>query len=217
MLSCLVQDIDCSTCMSNCSNNGLCINAGGNKMSCLCFPNFSGSTCNLYDGFCIPGICINGGKCIEGNDSYNCNCSKGYHGKNCEFQINYCLDYSCSKNGFCKINTTNQTAYCDCFLDYSGFDCSQVSQKLSVIKKIISTASILAILLLILFFATFIIIDISNIFFKIIKPRKKIPNKTSQNVETNSALTVKLEKPVYKNRTDSNLLHVLEQNETFQN
>ena len=46
------------------------------------------------------------------------------------------------------------------------------------------------------------IIDISNIICKIIKPTKKIHNKTGQTVKTDNAPSVKPEKPVYKNRTD---------------
>ena len=32
---------------------------------------------------CSPGVCANGGTCVDGVDSYSCSCATGYTGPNC--------------------------------------------------------------------------------------------------------------------------------------
>ena len=33
---------------------------------------------------CKPGLCKNGGTCVDGIDSYTCKCTRGFEGIDCE-------------------------------------------------------------------------------------------------------------------------------------
>ena len=39
---------------------------------------------------CSPGVCANGGTCVDGIDLYTCSCAAGYTGPNCNTS-KYCL------------------------------------------------------------------------------------------------------------------------------
>ncbi|KAK3092603.1 hypothetical protein FSP39_004882 [Pinctada imbricata] len=69
--------------------DGVLINAkpvypeSGVVLACNCSRGMEGAYCNKSIDDCVPGACMNGGTCIDGDDSYNCLCPPGYFGETC--------------------------------------------------------------------------------------------------------------------------------------
>ena len=127
---------------------------------------------------------------------FACNCSDLFYGQRCSLKIDVCKNETCSGNGLCYDNLTK--AACDCFLDYSGDQCETQSPKLITIKQIITSVSILAIILICLFYLTFFAMDIFKFFMKTHKlPKKNLKNKT---VKKNVPEKIVQCKPVYVNQ-----------------
>ena len=77
-------EIDKNYCMSSsCHNGGTCIEQF-DGYSCLCSPQFTGSTCSVSNN-CSVNVCTNGGTCVNNiNTGYQCQCNTGYNGPHCE-------------------------------------------------------------------------------------------------------------------------------------
>merc|ERR1711998_105289 len=80
--------VDCGTrqCLTNCSNNGICVHDGagaGGKFKCACLPGFTGKDCSLRT---CDDDCGNAGWCYDGK----CECypEAQYDGK-CSIQAEF--------------------------------------------------------------------------------------------------------------------------------
>ncbi|XP_017848207.1 protein crumbs isoform X3 [Drosophila busckii] len=72
-----------------CGGIGICSNLPG-SFKCSCQRPYCGAHCNFTDPCTQPGICANGGQCIEDcgmQIDYYCNCTEGFTGKNCSAPI----------------------------------------------------------------------------------------------------------------------------------
>lgn len=67
----------------------------------------------------IPGICGNGGRCLNTNGSYSCFCKSGFYGKNCE-TFDPCRSMPCINDGTCMTNQTFPYWQCACPRSYTG-------------------------------------------------------------------------------------------------
>jgi hypothetical protein len=155
---------DISGCFVNCTNNGQCAYQSNNKIQCTCLPGFTGKACEIDLRVCSPknSKCMNNGLCIEVNNTngFICNCSQLYKGDYCETKIDLCQNETCSKHGNC-VDLGNSTK-CDCFNLYLGDLCQTESNELVRVKTVISMASVIAIVTIILFYSYFVVMD----FFK---------------------------------------------------
>ena len=173
------SSIDINVCLSNCSNNGLCCLKDG-KAECLCSDNHYGNQCQYDKRVCSENKCLNNATCIVvlnnnlsnfENISFYCKCEKPYFGKYCEYKIDLCENQTCSYNGNCI--ELNLSPKCECFSMYDGEYCQYESASLKNIKTAISTASIIAIIILIFLYTFVIIMDLLKyIIFK--NAKKKI-------------------------------------------
>ena len=169
------QNIDINNCLSNCSANGLCkYILSTNSFGCDCINYFTGASCQTDLRPCSSNPCLNNGTCIQNitdisSPTYFCECSKYFEGSFCQNKIDLCQNKTCSNKGYC-IDVNNKPV-CSCHYLYEGDDCEIESTTLKTVKKVISTASIIAFLLLCIFYSIFILSDISNIF---IRKKKKV-------------------------------------------
>jgi lipopolysaccharide/colanic/teichoic acid biosynthesis glycosyltransferase len=92
--------------------------------------------------------------------SYYCECDRYYYGRNCEQKINICENETCSNHGICK--DINHEAKCECFKSYSGDKCEIESDEKKTIEKVVSTATIIAIITIISLFLLVLAVDILN-------------------------------------------------------
>ena len=163
----LASGQDMAPCLGNCSNNGQCAYSLSLKaFTCMCSPNYKGVSCSTDIRPCSYRPCLNSGVCNEmTNVTFKCACSNMFYGDLCQYKVDLCKNRTCSGNGVCMVNSTMQNeTYCDCFSLYSGADCEIESDVLKAIKAIISTASILAIIILISFYVLIVIMDITKYF-----------------------------------------------------
>lgn len=159
-----------NNCLSNCSSNGLCSYiTSTNSFGCECDEYFSGSSCQIDLRPCSSNPCLNNGTCIQNithisNPTYFCECDKYFEGSVCQNKIDLCQNQTCSKQGNC-IEVNNEPV-CVCHNLYEGDECEIQSATLITVKKVISTASIIAIAMIILFYSMFVVSDILNIFMR---------------------------------------------------
>ena len=156
-----------SDCLTNCSNQGHCtVDASGNFV-CDCLEGFTGKRCSTDQRPCSVYPCINQGKCIDikngSSFSFICDCPYPFYGSRCQDKIDICKNITCSGNGYCVGNGTQPL--CVCADQYLGSNCENESEKLKVIKKVINVASAIAVTALVLFFTSFIAIDVANQLF----------------------------------------------------
>lgn len=168
---------DISGCLSNCSNNGICIYNYQNKFVCSCLSGYSGSACQANVKPCSKNQCLNNGTCsnkfniLKNNYEYRCLCSKYYYGDNCEHKVDVCKNVTCSNHGTCVDNST--LPICRCFNLYEGNVCEKESDKLKTIIIVISISSKIAIITIVTFYLLIILSDIQSIFFLQKKTNKK--------------------------------------------
>ena len=175
-----------TSCLSNCSNNGVCkFDLDNNKFMCDCDQFFAGIACQIDSRPCSSDSCLNNATCIDfsnsynynmslsSNTSYNCLCNKLYEGSNCEFKIDMCKNETCSGNGNCV--EVNNKPTCECFSMFDGDKCEITSNELKIIKSIISLASITAIVTVVVFYLTIILMDITKYLLR--NKRNRIKNK----------------------------------------
>ena len=155
------SSFDISGCLVNCSNNGQCAYQSNNKITCTCMPGFTGKACEIDLRVCSPknNKCMNNGLCIEVNNKngFVCNCSQFYVGDYCETKIDLCKNITCSSHGTC-VDLGNSTK-CVCYEMYLGDLCQNESDELAKVKAIISIASIIAIITIVLFYNCFLLMD----------------------------------------------------------
>ena len=135
---------DLSACLSNCSNQGICIlDSLMNTYICQCNQYRNGLSCQSDTRPCSSGPCLNNGTCLNLNlnsTEFECQCKLNYYGVFCENKIDLCQNQTCSNNGYCFINNTQPI--CKCLNGYNGDTCEL--EKVSVkILRVVRTSSIL--------------------------------------------------------------------------
>jgi hypothetical protein len=183
--------LDLNSCLSNCSNEGVCkLNKNG-KFECLCNYNYTGSKCELDKRICSQNPCLNSIKCEDililtnNHYDYKCHCKSDlFYGKRCESKINICQNETCSGNGICKvvqsdINSFNETTKCECF-GLNSFDGEKCEKKSTsrIIKEIsLKTTTYVAIAVIISLYMLIFLMDFHkyHLMKKTIKPKKATP------------------------------------------
>ena len=158
-----LEKTDFSSCLSNCSNNGICEKDEKSlEFECKCFENFTGSSCQIDKRLCSTGPCLNGAQCIDSPSftEYKCHCQLNYYGDYCENKVDLCQNVTCSNNGLCFVNDT--TPFCKCFYLFYGDQCENKFQQLVIAQRVIKTSTIVAIIIFSIFFFFIIVIDLCN-------------------------------------------------------
>ncbi|CAF0982934.1 unnamed protein product [Brachionus calyciflorus] len=171
---------DITDCMKNCSGNGICKATHDLKFYCDCFDNYVGLSCQIDIRPCSSNPCRNNGICLNDleNKTYFCDCFNDiFYGRNCELKKDICENETCSNNGVC-YDYQNEPK-CKCFALYNGTKCQLISGDLQVIKSVVKTSSIIAIVFLVLTFVAVVVNDLIGLFSKsdILNMEKKKRNK----------------------------------------
>jgi len=178
---------DLSACLSNCSNQGVCVFSSMGKYMCHCNQYSSGLSCQTDTRPCSSGPCLNNGICSNTNNetSFQCDCSPLYSGINCENKVDLCLNNTdiCYMNqGYCVMNDTQPV--CKCLMDYYGAKCELMSSSLVVRKAIISVSTIIVIVIMVCFILMVLLFDFTKYFLMNKKKKKqKIKNKPRKKSE----------------------------------
>ena len=168
MIDLFKDNYDFSDCLSNCTNNGLCMYSNvGLKFICTCNLYYSGPYCSTDLRPCSSSPCMNNGTCIQNitdlsNPSFYCDCGLYYEGEVCETKKDVCKNETCSNHGKCK--DINNKPKCECLNLYLGENCEITSEALKIIQKTITTTSIIAIIIICCFYLLIITMDLSRIF-----------------------------------------------------
>ncbi|CAF1204774.1 unnamed protein product [Adineta ricciae] len=116
-----------------CQNNpcliGTCIASGNYSYTCTCpagFQYIMGVCADINECTTIPGICANGGRCINSYGSYLCFCNSGFYGNNCE-TYDPCRSFPCINNGTCVSIGSYPFWQCICPTLYTGSRCESIS------------------------------------------------------------------------------------------
>jgi hypothetical protein len=160
VLNILQSNSDVSSCLSNCSNQGIC-KLDNHTYVCECNTNFIGKSCQTDERPCSQANkFLNNGTCINSLDltSSSCLCpeSSPYYGQYCENMRNLCENVTCSFHGYC-IQSQNEIK-CKCFNGYEGRNCDIESSSVKLVKSVRWTTTIISIL----FIAVFWIVIMSN-------------------------------------------------------
>ena len=167
---------DISSCLANCSNQGICVLDSNQQYICQCNQYRTGLSCQSDTRPCSSGPCLNNGICsnINNETSFQCTCQMNlYYGQYCENKIDLCLNNStkCIKNqGYCVMNSTQ--AICKCFSDFSGPNCEIESTSYVVRKSFINAATIIAIVVMVCFAIMIFCFDYTK-YFALPKMKKK--------------------------------------------
>ncbi|CAF1096594.1 unnamed protein product [Brachionus calyciflorus] len=166
VLEILKFNLDISDCLINCSGNGKCKIFDDKKYECECFDNFAGHNCQINTLPCWSNPCRNNGTCVNilTNKTFLCECSPRnktslYFGKHCEYKDDLCQNETCSGNGVCYEDENKKK--CKCFNSYNGLKCENESDEIKLIKAVIFTSSIVALVIILLTFFTFILINLT--------------------------------------------------------
>lgn len=173
----LLQNSLINNCLTNCSFHGMCVYSNLTNLVCVCNQNYTGSTCSISLNACATNPCINGGSCVTkyATDnttsslaySFECQCSKSYTGVYCQTPVNQCINETCSGHGSCMLSRINQTdldAYCKCFYLYAGKKCETASTKLVIIRAVVSTSSIIAIIVIVSLYGLMMLLDAERLY-----------------------------------------------------
>ncbi|CAF3578872.1 unnamed protein product [Adineta steineri] len=112
-------------CEKNPCRNGNCISNGNYSYTCDCpngFQFLMGVCTDINECRTIPGICGNGGRCLNTYGSYQCFCKSNFYGKNCE-NFDPCQSMPCIHNGSCIANENYPYWQCHCPALYTGLHC----------------------------------------------------------------------------------------------
>jgi hypothetical protein len=135
----------------------------------------SGYACQTDTRPCSSNPCLNNATCVDFSNSMNykmsaiidtnsssfyCLCDEYYEGSYCESKIDLCRNETCSNNGICY--ESNNLPKCKCFNMYYGDKCESQSNELKTIKAIISYTTIIAIVIIILFYSCFAMMDLTK-------------------------------------------------------
>lgn len=105
-----------------CFHLGSCYKQAANDSAyCVCSNGTTGAKCETNINDCRPGLCQNGGTCVDLISQYVCKCRLGYTGFNCELNIDDCASNPC-QNGLCKDGYRSYTCHCD--KQYYGPNCN---------------------------------------------------------------------------------------------
>ena len=169
LLDIMKNNIDLTNCLTNCSSNGKCRLNEYQSFVCECNDHYIGPRCQASSKPCASNPCLNGATCFNDftNKTFKCQCmtkndSLLFYGRNCEKKIDVCENETCSKNGIC--NDIDNEAKCKCFKSYSGIKCEIESQEIKLVKTVIKTSSIIAIIVICLTFFIFLSIDLLDFF-----------------------------------------------------
>ncbi len=191
----LLSPYDITPCLLNCSNHGQCV-LNGDFYFCSCLDNYSGQTCEVDLRLCSSQPCINNATCIDyiefGSYLFNCTCPDLYYGMYCQFKEDVCKNEKCSSNGVCQ--DMKNKPVCKCFDEFSGKQCETKSMRLKVIKAVVSTSTVLAIVIIVLCYLLFIFFDLCGFFSSANKKqlKKRNANKTKKGKMSNILLRNKL-------------------------
>ena len=180
---------DLSSCLANCSNQGICILNQMHVYVCECNEYKTGISCQSDMRPCFSGPCLNNGICTNNYNqtSFECTCSSQlYFGRYCENKLDLCLNETtnvCIKGqGFCMIVNGSQIQ-CKCFTGYSGVKCELMSNSLMTQKAIISASTIIAIVVLVLFGIMILCFDFTKYFLIKNRKQKEPPKKRKMVIE----------------------------------
>ena len=185
----LNSNYDLSGCLVNCSNNGQCkFDSLINNFFCSCSSIYlSGYACQIDTRPCSSNPCLNNATCVDYSNSANynmssllstnsssfyCLCNQYHKGYFCELEIDVCQNETCSSNGNCF--ASNHMPKCKCFNMYSGDKCEFESSDLKTVKAMISFTTFLAIIIIVLFYCVFVLMDITKYFCKRLHKGKRI-------------------------------------------
>ena len=167
----LKLDYNLDGCLLNCSNKGICtFNPDINKLFCLCNSVYLiGDSCQIDSRPCSSNPCLNNGSCSDNSNKnsfnstleFKCSCDRFYEGRYCESRIDVCKNETCNGNGKCE--DVNSQAKCKCFSMFLGEKCEVKSEELVKIQSVISTATLIAIIAVGLFYCSFIAMDLSKV------------------------------------------------------
>ena len=169
---------DLSSCLANCSNQGICILNSNKQFMCQCNLFKTGAACQNDLKPCSSGPCLNGGICNDtiNGTTFQFTCKENlFFGIHCENKLDLCINSTLcvTHQGYCIINGTQPT--CKCKIGYSGVSCEIVSSSLAVTKSIINAATIITILVFVSLIALIVFFDVSKYF--LIKNKKPIRSK----------------------------------------
>ncbi|CAF4664359.1 unnamed protein product [Rotaria sp. Silwood1] len=118
-----------NVCQANPCLIGSCIANGNYSYICNCpvgFQYIMGVCVDINECTTIPGICANGGRCLNSYGSYLCFCNSGFYGTNCEI-YEPCRSTPCINGGTC-VSTGNYPFWqCICPILYIGSRCEIIS------------------------------------------------------------------------------------------
>jgi hypothetical protein len=176
---------DLNGCLMNCSNNGFCSLL--NHKQCQCNDHYIGSACQISKRPCSPqnNPCLNNSTCVENIEpvsnelDYQCVCSSDelHFGRRCEIKRDVCMNETCSNNGNCIDNSSAPT--CSCFLYYYGERCQHREHQLDTISDIIRVTMIIAIVIILCFYALIVFCDLTKYFLCGVQAKNK-SKKTKQ-------------------------------------
>ena len=153
ILNILESNNDVSSCLSNCSNQGVC-KLSNQTYICECSPSFKGKSCQTDERPCSQSNkCLNNGTCINSFDltSSKCQCPQNsvFYGQYCENVKNLCENETCSLHGYCHQQQSENK--CKCFKGFNGDKCELESNEVKAVKSVQWTTTIICILCIILF------------------------------------------------------------------
>ncbi len=169
---------DLSACLSNCSNQGVCIlDSLMNKYICQCFQYRKGVACQTDSRPCSSNPCLNNGTCsnINNDTSFECTCQESnlFFGIYCENKLDLCQNNTnvCASpnQGYCIMNGSQPM--CKCMMGYSGIRCEIISTSLVVRKYIIDSSTIITIIVLASYIVFVVFLDCTKYF--IIKKKRQ--------------------------------------------
>jgi hypothetical protein len=171
LINILKSNADLSSCLSNCSNQGVCKLANQTYI-CECNENFIGVSCQTDARPCSQlNNCLNNGTCINSLDltSSSCECPQNglFYGRYCENRRNLCKNITCSSQGYC-MQSQNLSALtqCKCLNGYNGDNCEIESNTIKIVKNVQWSATAICIAVIITFWTLVIGSDVLD-YFKI--------------------------------------------------
>ena len=170
---------DLSSCLVNCSNNGICLfDTYTQKYLCRCLTNFVGPSCQTDTRACSSYPCLNNATCLNypvngSSSTFKCVCDTNYFGTYCENKVDLCENRKCSNKGYCFINSTD-SPYCKCFIGYSGNQCDIELTSAKIVYRAQISSILICVVCIALTVLTVVLNDACNIWINN-KENKKHP------------------------------------------
>jgi hypothetical protein len=137
-----------TSCMSNCSNNGMCVFKGSQTYGCSCNTFYIGEFCQTDKRPCSSVSCLNNGTCSElkssnGDYNFTCDCLEYFSESRCElFDMDSLCKNTNYEHGLCMIDSKTSQANCSCFPNYNGTRCEIPLPLKQVVAAVTYTSSI---------------------------------------------------------------------------